>query len=189
MIRNALSLLARALNGHLQRRFNLDEEAALLSTLIDQDGTVPERNKNRVIISLIHLDQETNKPYNIRNKVDQESEKTVKSSQPVKFNLNIICASYFNDYEESLKFLSETIAYFQDNDSFDTRNTPGFPTNLDRLNLEVESIDYTEFHNIWTAIGAKYVPSILYKARLVSFGGMRTEKVGEPVAGVAPELF
>lgn len=188
MIREALTLLARELNSHLQRRFRLDEEAALLSSLIDQDGSISEGNKNRVIISLIHLDQETNRPYDVRYQIDSKSDKALQVRPPIKLNLNFICASNFGDYEESLKFLSESVAFFHEKPVFDPRNTPSFPGRLERLNLEVENIDYSEFHNIWTAIGAKYTPSMLYKARLVTIGGERVDGVGNLVAGREVEV-
>ncbi len=45
------------------------------------------------------------------------------------------------------------------------------PEGLDKLHFDNEKITYHQMHSLWTAMGAKYQPSVIYKMRLVTFQG------------------
>jgi len=94
------------------------------------------------------------------------------------FNLYLMFASYFsgNNYQEGLKFISSTISYFQGQDVFDQQNSPGLSRNIDKLILDVENLNVTDLSNLWGILSGKYLPSILYRVRIVTYDSSAVKK-------------
>ena len=63
------------------------------------------------------------------------------------------------------------MSFFQDYSVFDHQNNPDMPIGLEKLIVDVENIKIQDMNNLWSAIGTKYVPSVLYKIRTVALGG------------------
>ena len=88
-------------------------------------------------------------------------------------NLHVILAANYKgkNYTEALKILSRGMSFFQDYSVFDHQNNPDMPIGLEKLIVDVENIKIQDMNNLWSAIGTKYVPSVLYKIRTVALGG------------------
>ncbi len=65
--------------------------------------------------------------------------------------------------------LSAAILFFQKNPVFDHQLRPDLDTRIERLTLEIENLDRQDLSNLWGSLNAKYVPSVFYKVRMVSF--------------------
>ena len=87
----------------------------------------------------------------------------------------------WDDYNETLKFINATILFFQANPFFNANSTSSFPAELGKLEYEIERISYHEMHNLWSAMGAKYQPSVIYKLRLVTLQANEAEAFGVSV--------
>ena len=74
-----------------------------------------------------------------------------------------------NNYPEALKFLSNTISFFQRHPVFDHNNTPELDSRIDKLVLDIENLNIKDLSTLWSAITGKYLPSIIYKVRMVAF--------------------
>ncbi len=61
------------------------------------------------------------------------------------------------------------VAYFQSKNVFTRANTPGMDNRIGKLIVEMESPAANKLNNIWTTLGAKYIPSVVYKVRMLSF--------------------
>ena len=167
MIEKALQFTNDVLSQFLRNKFGLEERNVLMNNLVEADGTIPKVNQNKLIISLINIVQETNKQY--YNSGRQINDGNYTEIQPTeRYNLDILMAANFDDYKESLKFLNAGIQFFQSNPSLDVKKYSNFPTALNKLEYEIEKINYHQMHSLWTAMGAKYQPSVIYKMRLVS---------------------
>jgi len=98
-------------------------------------------------------------------------------------NLYLVFAAHFPDpnYKEALHFISLVIEFFQGKSVFDKFNTPGLSANIDRLIFEFVNQDIQEMNNMWSLIGAKYLPSVVYKVRMLTFS---QSMVREEVPGI-----
>lgn len=177
MIQSALVFIKNKLDQYLTRHFDLHESIAVLNHLVNQDGSFPEKNKNKMLITLINLDYETHKQFQSASQRLSDNG-FAKMNPSVQFNIDMLCTASFDDYEESLKFLSATIAFFQSHNTFNIKTTPDIPQGIKTLTFEIENTSYFETHNLWSAMGAKYQPSIIYKVRQVSI------QTAEPTAFV-----
>lgn len=170
MINKALQFTSDVLDQFLRNRFQLDENKVILNNLIESNGSVPEANQNKVVISLINIEKETLKPFYQRSqKLANGSYSDLNPAE--RFNLDLLISSNFSDYNETLRFLNSVIVFFQINNVLDASTSSGIPAGLGKLEFEVEKITYHQMQSLWTAMGAKYQPSIIYKMRLLTIQG------------------
>ena len=194
MIYNCLHLVSVQLNLFLMKAFRQKEQKAILGTIVNEEGEVPEENRNKVVLSLVNMEWENTRSRAI-SYVPRGKRELQKLNEPYNFNLDILVTSLFTDYAESLKFLSETVYFFQAHNLFDHENTPGLSPKVDQLTFELVRLNYFETHNLWQSLGAKYMPSVLFKMRMLSFQdseGVTTYRVLDPEADVEqrpPDLY
>jgi hypothetical protein len=170
MIYEALSCVAKELNAYLVEKFKVHDQKAILNAILNQDGSIPEHSLNKIVLSLLNLEHDTTVPFNPVY-TNQHASKAAQFNLPYNFNLDVLVTALFenSNYDEGLKFLSEAIYFFHGKSLFTHENTPGLDDRIDQLSLELIRLTYHQEHSLWGAMGAKYMPSVLFKIRLLSF--------------------
>jgi hypothetical protein len=188
MISQALEFTSAVLDQYLKNRFALDESKLELNLLIEPGGTIPPANKNKLVLSLINIEKESVRPYYIhKEKLPNGSFSNFSIS--ARFNLDILLSANFDDYKEALKFLDAAILFFQVNTFLDSKTNPEIPDGITKLEYDVEKVTYHQMHSLWTAMGAKYLPSIIYKIRMVTVRGTDVEGFTPAVSGILNEAI
>ncbi len=169
MIDNAISHIASELNQHLKRSFALNEDVVAISNILEQDGTVASHVNNKIVVSLVNIEKDS-VPFRQQNLAGGAG-RAVVTAPPVYFNLYLMFASYFggNNYQEGLKFISKTIGFFQGQPVFDHQNSPALDENIYKLVLDIENLNTQDLSSLWGVLSGKYLPSILYKVRMVAY--------------------
>jgi hypothetical protein len=189
MIYQALETVANELNNYLVERFDKGgQKAAVLNAIVGQDGSIAENSRDRIVLSLINLENETTMPFNpifFQNKEKTSTQKP--ENLPYNFNLDVLVTAVFEapHYDEGLKHLSEAIYFFQTKNIFNIENTPQLGIGIQELNFELIKLSYHQEHSLWGAIGAKYMPSVLFKLRMLSFQSSQLIAVPQ-IARIAP---
>jgi hypothetical protein len=174
MITKALQFTVSVLDQFLKNRIGLDESKVVLNNLIESNGSLPQINQNKIVLSLINIEKETAKQfYNRSQRIGNGNYTDTKPSE--RYNLDILISSNFDDYTETLKFLNASILFFQVNSTLDSTSFSAIPTGLSKLEFEIEKISYRDMQSLWTAMGAKYQPSVIYKMRLITIQGNEIE--------------
>ncbi|WP_374568059.1 DUF4255 domain-containing protein [Ideonella sp.] len=172
MIDAALGLMAGQLNEHLRRRFQLSEDLAVLSNLLEQNGTLVPLVANKLVLFLAGVERDT-----IAHRAQGAPlglhAQQLATNAPVYLNLLVMCAANFSggNYPEALKFLSSAIAFFQSHQVLDQHNAPGLDARLERLVLSIENLSSSEMHSLWGIHSGRYLPSVLYRVRMISLDG------------------
>lgn len=172
MIYKSLNFLTSCLDSYIQRKYGVTEGSVILSRLVENDGTSTEEATNKLVVSLINVEKDTLvQPFSTSG-YNTNGQYSV-SASPIYMNLHIILAANYKgkNYDQALKFLSRGMSFFQDYSVFDRQNNPDMPEGLEKLIVDVENIKIQEMNNLWSSIGTKYVPSVLYKVRTVALGG------------------
>ena len=168
MIDAAIDHIATNVNQQLMRSFGLTEEVVVVSNLLEQDGTVATHVNNKIVLSLVNIEKENAVMAQPRGGASPAM-RSIVSNPPIYFNLYLMFASYFSgsNYQEGLKFISQTIGYFQGQSVFDQQNSPGLDRNISKLVMDIYNLDITNLSNLWGVLSGKYLPSVLYKVRIV----------------------
>ncbi len=170
MIDAAISQIANQLNQFLKRSFDLNEDIVVISNILEQDGTVASNVDNKLVMFLINVEKDT-VPFRPQNNDTTGLDRSVVRCPPIYLNLYLMIAGHFNgnNYPEALKFLSNTISFFQRHPVLDHENTPDMDSRIEKLILDIENLNIKDLSTLWSAITGKYLPSIIYKVRMVAF--------------------
>lgn len=170
MIYAAISHITGQLNQNLKRAFDLNEDIVMVSNITEQDGTVTVNTNNKIVASLVNVEREMT-PGCRPAAAPAANLPAVESYPPIHINLYLLFAGNFNgkNYVEALKFLSATISFFQSNPLFTSQNSPDLDHRIARIALEIENLNFKDLSSLWTVLSGKYLPSVLYKIRMITF--------------------
>ena len=162
MIDAAINHIANSVNQQLMRSFGLNEDVVVVANLLEQDGSVATHVNNKIVLSLVNIEKETAAV--VQHRASSSSAmRSIVSNPPLHFNLYLMFASYFsgNNYQEGLKFISQTISFFQGQSVFDQQNSPDLDRNINKLVMDIHNLSITDLSNLWGVLSGRYLPSVL----------------------------
>lgn len=163
----SLTFLQGKLNTYLRQKSGSEnQEKVVLSSILEQNGEIAIE-QDRVAICLANIEEErigkTQQAY-----LRGENGSHLKSNPDIKLNLYLLFVARFGKYKESLKAISQVVSFFQSRNVFDRRDYPEMDDSLDKLIFELQTMDFEQMNHLWGALGAKHMPSVLYKMRMLT---------------------
>ena len=191
MIDKALKFLTEEMNIYLdlQNGGNLGDQLIVLTNVANDSGgwAIPSQ---KLGVSLINIEEEKvfkDQQTNFRNAAGEFEQ----YNPEIKLNLYmLVCANFVSEngddkYEQGLKQLSRVVSCFQGKNVFTPDNTPSMDPVLKKLIVELYSYSFEQQYNFWTILGAKYLPSVLYKVRLLAYQEKRLLNQNSAITGVS----
>ena len=190
MIEKALQILVAEIDGYLHRmHLEIEEEKKIIepTSILKHDGSIAIP-QNSLGFCLVNIEEE--RVLKAQNAVSISSDGQIAHRNPeLKLNLFILIAANPKDndgkaYLTSAALLSGVIRFFQSKSVFDHHNTPGLDPGLQKLVIELYTLGFEAQNHLWASMGANYLPSILYKVRLISI--QEAQKIDEqkPIRGI-----
>ena len=130
----------------------------------DKNGNAPFLNS----ISLINIEEEKIFKTNTQQIIPQKNGTYLKKQPDLKINLYLLISSYNKNYEDSLKFISRVIGFFQRKNVFEGDD---LPPAIEKLIIDLYSTNFDEQNQVWTSLSAGYLPSVIYKVRMLMVDG------------------
>lgn len=157
MIDKIFAQLEQHLDSYLKQTLELSESCVISGNLKEPDGSVNQHTVNKVVLTLINtgIDSRHAIPH---SRLPQSTNPTVL------LNLSVLVASTFKDYSEALKYLSLAMTYFNDHPVI----VPDSNQEIAKLTVDLQNTTHEELHHIWQAMGCSYVPSAVYKVRVLA---------------------
>lgn len=176
MIDQTLKFLANELNAYLSiKTGNENIGRVFLKPLVKQDGSLDMENDS---LSLILANIEEEHAMKNHQQFFEKTGTSVKQVNPaINLNLLILFAANFTNYDEALKFLSLTILFFQHKHVFSNETHPNFSevSSSDEITVKLQAQSMEQQNHLWGMLGAKYMPSIAFKIRLLNFREDQTD--------------
>ncbi|MEL6562348.1 MAG: DUF4255 domain-containing protein [Bacteroidota bacterium] len=185
MIHTTISILKDKLNQYLSTK--IDSERQMVNYIASDGSNQGVFPVNTVTPFLINVSEDRK----FRN-ADQH-QGIINNGIRTRFNpeirieLLVLFVSNFTDYDQALRSLSYVIKFFQANRIFTPENAPQLQEGLiEKLIIELISIPLEEQNQVWHSLNTSYLPSVLYRIRLLSFNdddesiqfaGKQTEEV------------
>ena len=157
MISEALTCLVEEINEYFRNKLKENEDRVILSGIVHQDGSVAIAAQNKIVLTLVNIEEEPSAKNNTG------------SSPPVKINLHLLFSAYFSKYDVALHFLDNIIFFLQEKRVFTSANTPRLDSSIGKISVEMMSLTTDKLNNLWATMGAKYMPSVSYKLRMLSY--------------------
>jgi hypothetical protein len=191
MIYSALEFLTQELNAFIKLKVGDPVgDRIVLSSVTNETGIIiPDKSLG---LSLINIEEE-------RTIKEQRSTyinavgKTEKRNPDIQLNLYVLITANFqnknandstDDYVEGLKQLGYAISFFQSKNVFTKENSPslsGKDPGLTKIVVELYSYSFEQLYNFWTVVGAKYLPSVLYKVKTIRIQENQLLESGDPI--------
>ena len=147
--------------------------SVVASNILSQEGKVEfndgEKNgtEHSLIITLVNIEEEKNlkPPHRIEQITD---EFLVKRNPEININLYVLFTAFSSHYETSLGIISDVIGFFQGKNLFNPSNTPSLDCKIEKIIADLRTLSFEQQNYLWSVMGAKYLPSVLYKLRMLS---------------------
>jgi Pvc16 N-terminal domain len=182
-----VDFLVRTVNAwHASRNGPLQEMGRLVvSRLVDETGkwAVPA---NRIGVCLINVEEDRILKSQLPEPIYVNG-RHVMQPPPLKLNLHLMFAANFAFHDQALKWLSQVLTFFQAHPLFTQDEHPTLDPLIARLSVELQSPGYDQLNQIWAFLGGKFLPSVLYKVRMVPLQDREPLGIAAPVTTIAIE--
>ena len=170
MIDQALIFIRDQINDYFLEIIHAKK--VVLGHVVNMNG---QTNISEIGLTLINIEEEPSlKNKNPYIKISEFD--IAKVNPPIYLNLYILISAYFGDteenYKEALKNLSRVVRFFQGKPVFTHLNSPELDEGIEKILVELVSFSFEQQNNLWSALGGKYLPSVIYKIRPIQI--MRT---------------
>lgn len=181
MIDNALKIIANEVNKYVVRKLDPDRDPTSTKRIAtgnvtkvqesDASGSRGEALSAPGILTLVNIEEEryAKSPNNfirVNDKIEYKNPK-------IFLNLYCLFAVNHTSYDTSLQYLSLIIQFFQYRNFITHKNTPpdnglALDQKIDRLIFDMVAMNFEQVNHLWATLGGKYLPSVLYKVRMVT---------------------
>jgi hypothetical protein len=167
MINKAMQFLKDQLNTVLSQPGHPDN--LLLTSVVNEKGELNVES-GKLCLTLVNIEEEKI----LRSQLPREKRTgdQIQFTNPeIKLNLLLMLAANpgADNYLDALERLSQAMLFLQGTSFFDKIKFPALAAEpqIDQLSVELFSLSLEQQNQLWASIGAKYLPSVIYKVRLV----------------------
>lgn len=173
MIKDALKFILAELNASIDAPAINDDSVVLgnLALVDANNDAVSQGLLNKVVASVVNIQEEAamRNLSNHRTTLNAQLRPVNLQQQPELYlNIYILFgANFTSNYENALLYIGNVIGFFQKKKTFDTSGDPILGPVVKTLVMDLYSMNFTELNQLWGILGGKYVPSALYKMKMV----------------------
>lgn len=123
-----------------------------------------------VVVSVVNIQQEStlrNLPANRQIMDVNGLPRGVARHPPLLLNVFVLIGANKRQYDVGLQRVSQVLSFFQANPIFTEAEIPGLPAmGLEKIIFDLHSTSFEELNQLWSIMGGKYIPSVIYKMRM-----------------------
>jgi hypothetical protein len=187
MLDVALKFVADELNAFLAVRTGTDTVQVKLTRFPSDTGNKYAFDEGSLGLTVINLEEERT----VRSQLPTQSYvngQNVVREPDIKINLHTLIGANFKQYDEALRYLSLVMVFFQSHPVFTSDQYPALDPAIERLAVDLQSPTYEQLNQIWGFVGAKQLPSAIYRMRLVALQDTAPASVRPPVTEITTAM-
>ena len=188
MLDIALKFLTSELNTYLSTQMtSTSEEVVRMSKLVDDAGKYAFENS--IAASIINIEEDRVFKSQTPDRIYTNGQHILLEPE-LKLNLHVIFAANFDvkNYDQALKYISYVLTFFQSHSAFTSVEYPALDPSIEKLTIELQSLSYEQLNQVWAFIGAKQLPSVIYKVRMVSLQSVAPTLIQHPIVEINTNL-
>jgi|GEM_PF-1625514 len=187
MIYEVLDFLRQRLESSLSEGKAPGEPQVALSTPWSNNDNHKSANFLNAI-SLINVEEERLFKTQTPSIVQKTDGRYFQKEPDLKLNLYILVSTYHKMYEDGLRSLSRIVRFFQANNVFVNGGGPGvkgeLPEGVEKIITELWSAGFEQQNQIWASLSTGYIPSVIYKIRMIIIDSAPADKPVVPVTSI-----
>lgn len=148
---------------------------------------------DKLVLSIVNIEED---------KVARNPEHFVKENNLIRYknpaihlNLTVLFAATHTDYNSALPRIEKIIKFFQINNVFTPANTPQLQTvnevnniNIEKIIFDWVNLNLEQVHQLWTTLGGHYMPSVVFKMRMITIDEKQIKKDSLPIKDIVEEF-
>ena len=166
MINESLKFLSEEVNKFLSFKLGVNTDPRFVLGNIAKAGD-NDKLLNKGIISLINIEED---------RIAKQQENFVRTENsleykkpPLYLNLYVLFAvNHETTYSESLIWISYVIQMFQNQNVFTPLSHPNIDSRIQKLLVDLFTLNFEQTNHLWSTLGGKYLPSVLFKIRQIT---------------------
>lgn len=177
MINEAFRILESEVNAYFNEHLEPDTEkwvvignVSKLADNPDAGGNIGSESSPKVgVLGLVNV-EEDRVSKNPQNYV-REGGSVFYQNPKIYLNLYALFVITNSKYPDALQNLSLIIQCFQRTNVFDKATHPGMAAiapSIERLTLDLFTLNFEQVNHLWSTLGGKYFPSVLYKIKVIA---------------------
>lgn len=195
MLYDALSFLAAQLSAFVRLKDPLQTAGGAgpwvtLSNIVDQENRIVPQNDG-IILTLVNTEEETvgkaQLPY-----FKTPDDRLHVENPDIKINLYLLLSAHatsdsgggsgWSGYEKQLRLLDEVLLFFQHRAVFKATDHIALrQAHIEQLMLDHVSLTFEQQNHLWATLGAKLMPSVMYKCRMLTVRQTLVSREAPPV--------
>lgn len=191
MLDTAIKFLASEVNTYLKKRALSASEVGNVITghIVDDTGKWAILPDN-IGLTLVNIEEERL----LRSQIPEHryiNGNHVLVEPELKLNMTVLFHtrhSTTGTYEQSLRFLSAVLTFFQSHPVFTPDEYPGLDPSIEKLSVEMLALGTEQLNQVWAYLGSKYLPSVAYRVRMVVLQDIETAGIAKPITTISAEL-
>lgn len=196
MIRTALKFIQKELDSFIAYRENdislyPPGHIVSMNSLALPDGGVNINQNSNITMMLVCLEEERSagkQPYFI----PLDNREKARVNPPLEISMQILFAANKSDYPTALRDLSSVLSFFQSRSVFQQDAYPAMNEDIsdmqkkdwqkvEKLIFGIKNLSLEQQNNLWSMIGLKYLPSVVYNVKMLSLFDTAVKEKSLPV--------
>ena len=197
MLRTAIEFLSGELKSYIEKKepaMFRNEIAVLPSSLMKTDGSFAVSTQGesfKIIMTLVNIEED--RIADSQTYFQKVNDKVQFINPPVNLNAFVLFSAMGENYLSDLRLLPYIVSFFQTNPVFDEERFPNLNGKVDpdfswqkigKLIVNLHPLTMEQQNNMWAAIGAKYMPNVVYKIRTISFIDTESKVEAPPITNI-----
>ena len=126
-------------------------------------------SKDNVIATLVNIEEE--KTLKNGSHYVSNGDNLSKRNPTIYLNLYVLFSCALDDYSKALPKIQRVLLFFQKQYVFNKENSAtDFPSGVgvEKIILDLFTLNFEQLNHLWGIMGGHYMPSVLYKLRIVA---------------------
>jgi hypothetical protein len=173
MIYESLKFLCEEVNKYLNTKktpVSISQPWLVLSNISvagDNSSSLTEPDiKDKLVVSVVNVEED--KVAKQQEHYTKSDLTTVYKNPPLYLNYYILFSMSRKRYDDNLIFLGYIIQFFQHQNVFSPITHPGLDSRIQRIVVDLHNMSFEQTNHLWSVLGGKYFPSVMYKVRQVT---------------------
>jgi hypothetical protein len=184
VINDTLKFLCEEVNKYLNLKLggSFTEPKLVLGNVALAFDPLPGEDllAGKAILSLVNIEEDRVAKQQENYTVSDIS--AIYKNPPLYLNLYVLFSvnkkGAVKDYEDSLIWLGYIMQFFQYQQVFAPITHPNLNENIQKIIVDLYSQNFEQVNNLWSTLGGKYLPSVLYKIRQITMDENAIEAEG-----------
>jgi Pvc16 N-terminal domain len=170
MLYNTLKFICGEVNKYLNLKMGIAAEPRLKmgNIALALDNILLQGNSldGKAVLSIVNVEED--KVAKQQENYTRADFTTIYKNPPLYLNVYVLFSINKPEYDDCIQWLGHIMQFFQHQQVFTPTTHPDLDAAIPKVIVDLYSMSFEQVNHLWSTLGGKYMPSVLYKIRQVT---------------------